>query len=265
MSDNKDRKPVVIQGMCSKDPQSYRIGETPKENFLTLREVRNVVKNGKAPYCVHSGTKREILTVRETLHKAKIYAEKEDDSTHIEYVHEAPEGTVQNNDNLWDRYIDDETGKVLVDEGIPEESVWGIGYFLLPREDGTFTPMSPDDVSDILEEILEERSTARDFSNQEALAMSIDMVRAVIVLSHSEAPEVAIEETTDDPEWEIRYHAMARGEEVLDRLYNYNRILLAGVDMDQHPEYHHYQAFYDMGMKPPSHQEMADHIIRTLV
>ena len=39
------------------------------------------------------------------------------------------------------------------------------------------------------------------------------------------------------------------------------RMERAGVDLDQHPEWRSLQAFYDLGVRPPTHQEAADIII----
>ena len=33
------------------------------------------------------------------------------------------------------------------------------------------------------------------------------------------------------------------------------------MDLDQHPEYRSLQAFYELGVRPPTHQEAADTII----
>ena len=149
-------------------------------------------------------------------------------------------------------------------EEYEEDSVWGIGYFLLPRENGTVEPMAPGEISEIADEMLAERSRERDFSNREALAAAMELVRAVIVINHSQISEESWIQDTEDPEWEASDIVRARAMETLDIAYNYNRIITAGIDLEQHPEYHSYQPFYDMGWKPPSHQEMADHIVRTL-
>ena len=52
--------------------------------------------------------------------------------------------------------------------------------------------------------------------------------------------------------------ARARAEEVFDRVYGLVRMTRAGVDLDQHPEFRSLQAFYEMGVRPPTHQEEAD-------
>ena len=263
MRDPEDREPMAIPGMCEEGPPSYRIRETPKENLLNLREIRERVRDRDALHCVHHGTIRELLTGREILYKAKRFAETEEEETHFEHVHEVPEGTLQKNQDLWNRHIDPETDRVIVREQ-DEESVWGIGYFLLPRENGTVDPMTPEEISEIADEVLVERSKERDFSNKQAMAAAMELVRAVIAINQSAVHEESWLGDTDDPEWEADYTVKARATETLDIAYNYNRIVMAGIDLGLHPEYHSYQPFYDMGWKPPSHQEMADHIIRTL-
>ena len=54
----------------------------------------------------------------------------------------------------------------------------------------------------------------------------------------------------------------ARGEEVFDRVYGLVRIRRAGVDLNRHPEYRSLQAFYELGVRPPTHHEAADIIIQ---
>ena len=44
-------------------------------------------------------------------------------------------------------------------------------------------------------------------------------------------------------------------------LYGLARIRDAGVDLDQHPEYRSHQTFFEMGLEPPDHAQMADFII----
>ena len=140
----------------------------------------------------------------------------------------------------------------------------GNRLFLLPRRNGTVEPITPEEISEFAQGILAERSRERDFSNREALAAAMELVRAVIVINYSRTSEESWIEDTEDPEWEASYAVVARATETLDIAYNYSRIVMAGIDLERYPEYHSYQPFYDMGWKPPSHQEMADHIIGTL-
>ena len=66
-----------------------------------------------------------------------------------------------------------------------------------------------------------------------------------------------------DPESRIRY-ALGRTTEVIDQAYNLARMRLAGVNLTADSPYLTYQHFYDRGMAPPTHQEMADAAISDL-
>ena len=52
--------------------------------------------------------------------------------------------------------------------------------------------------------------------------------------------------------------------EMLDKTYNLYRLENHGVNLDDHPKYRTYQTFYEMGISPPSHEEMADIIIQQI-
>ena len=63
--------------------------------------------------------------------------------------------------------------------------------------------------------------------------------------------------------------AMLRGMpvEMLDRAYNLYRLEHDGMNLDDHTEYRSYQTyqtFYELGIAPPTHQEMADTIIQAV-
>ena len=49
--------------------------------------------------------------------------------------------------------------------------------------------------------------------------------------------------------------------EMLDRAYNLYGLENCGINLDDHPEYRSYQPFYEMGIAPPTHQEMVDIIM----
>ena len=69
--------------------------------------------------------------------------------------------------------------------------------------------------------------------------------------------------TGEEVEDRTRRMVLARGRaaEVFDRAYGLARIKRAGVDLDAHDEYRYLQAFYELGVKPPTHEEAADIII----
>ena len=60
---------------------------------------------------------------------------------------------------------------------------------------------------------------------------------------------------TDETLRQLLVIARARGKEVFDRVYGLVRIRRAGVDLNQHPEYRSLQAFYELGVRPPTHHE----------
>ena len=49
--------------------------------------------------------------------------------------------------------------------------------------------------------------------------------------------------------------------EMLDRKYNLYRMENYGINLEDHPEYRTYQTFYEMGIAPPTHEQMANIII----
>ena len=263
MTAHEGPEPLTIPGMCDQGPPTYRASETPVKNRLTLQQAADQISDSETPHCVHYGTHREILLGREALCNAMLYTQDPEGRTHLEHIHQVPEETEQRNQDLWTRHVDNETGQILVEPGY-DQSVWGISYFLMTRENGTVDPMNPRNTAEIADGVLAERSQERDFTNKEALATAMDLVRAVIATNTSELSEDPWVQSQEDPEWQAQETVMARATETLDIAYNYNRLVPAGVDLEQHPEYHTYQPFYDMGCKPPSHQEMADHIIGAL-
>ena len=52
--------------------------------------------------------------------------------------------------------------------------------------------------------------------------------------------------------------------EMLDRSYNLHRMEHHGINLDDHPQYRTYQTFYEMGIAPPSHEEMANIMIENI-
>ena len=52
--------------------------------------------------------------------------------------------------------------------------------------------------------------------------------------------------------------------EMLERSYNLRRMENHGFNLEAYPEYRTYQTFYEMGISPSTHKEMADIIIERL-
>ena len=95
------------------------------------------------------------------------------------------------------------------------------------------------------------RGDVRSLSDRRAL----DQARPVAAAAALDYLDVAGEHAD-------RRTAVARATEALDRAYNRARIARAGVALDDPEVPGTYNDFYRLGFPPPTHQEMADHIIR---
>ena len=251
---------MTIPGMCADGPPSYSVLETRETDRFLQRDVLSRVEEGKT-YCVHFSSIREILTSQELKEKIRPYPEGA--RVHIDHFHHVPAGTRQDPQNLWLRKMHLNTGRVTITN--TEEDPWDLNVLLfLP--DGA-SPVNPG--STMMEiytaMVIAYRSRDRDFSDQLALDRSEEDVGTAIsyILGRVEA---ASRPSLD----EERKHQIIMAQlrdmpvEMLDRSYNLLRLTNNGIDLKKHPEYRTYQTFYEMGIAPPSHQEMADIIIEKL-
>ena len=110
--------------------------------------------------------------------------------------------------------------------------------------------------------VIGHRARDRDLNDERALERCKPNLRTAItyVLGRIEA-------TGTSPGGETKHRltmARLRGMpvEMLDRKYNLHRMENAGVNLDDRPQYRSYQTFYEMGVAPPTHQEMADIVIQ---
>lgn len=86
----------------------------------------------------------------------------------------------------------------------------------------------------------------------------MDETRQAAVNGMNHATELG---RTDDYALET---ALNWASECFDRAFGRERIRMAGINLDEHPRWRSYQAFYDDDLPPPSHAEAADHIIKML-
>ena len=105
------------------------------------------------------------------------------------------------------------------------------------------------------------RGRDRDLSDHTALEHAKEDVDLAItcVLGRIEATGAHLDEETKHQLTMAQLRGMPV--EMLDRSYNLHRLKNHGIKLDDHPEYRSYQTFYEIGIAPPSHQEMADIII----
>ena len=153
---------------------------------------------------------------------------------------------------LWHRLVNADTGEITVDDY--PGSVWDTGDLAGPQRSRSDRHRAR--AQQLADKVRRERSTQRDLTDQRALTEAMPAVVNAIVNGLRPRKN---EDTERTEKW-----ARMRGEEVLDRAYNALRIRNAGVDMTLHPQFQTYQAFYELGFPPPTHEEMADHIIATL-
>ena len=166
----------------------------------------------------------------------------------------------QESNNLWRTTTDPSTGQVTITNA--EDDPWDTEVLLqLPHG------AKPVDPGTALLEIyvamvIEDRAKTRGFSDQVALDRCLDNVRTAIthVLGWVEAAAPA---GLDQEAKHQTIMQQLRGMpiEMLDRAYNRYRIENQDINLDDHPEYRTYQTFYEMGIPPPSHEEMTDIII----
>ena len=251
------RTRLKIPGMCAQGPPSYSELETNDRNRLR-REAALAQVSQDVTYCVHYSSLREILNSQALVDRIARYPE--GDRTQIEYFHQVPADTPQDPSNLWLKKQDPTTGAVTVINA--DLDPWDLDVIL-------FLPdcVSPVDADVELLEIYRAmvvglRGRDRDLSDEEALERAKQDVHTAItyVLARIEAIGAHLDEETKHQLTMAQLRMMPV--EMLDRAYNRYRLERHGINLGDHPEYRSYQTFYEMGIAPPTHQEMADIIIQ---
>ena len=113
--------------------------------------------------------------------------------------------------------------------------------------------------------VIGDRSKTRNFSDQVALDRCIEDVRTAITYVLGWV-ETAAPPGLDEQAKHRTTMQQLRGMpiEMLAKTYNLYRMENHGINLQDHPEYRTYQTFYEMGIAPPSHEQMADIIIATI-
>ena len=253
------RTRLKIPGMCAEGPPSYSELETNDRRWLR-REAALATVSQDATYCVHYSSLREILTSQDLADRIARYPE--GGLTHIEYFHQVPADTPQDPRNLWLRKQDPVTGAVTVTNA--DEDPWDLDVILfLP--DGA-SPVDPgSSLLDIYAAmVIGHRAKDRDLSDEQALERCQQDVRTAItyVLGRIKATGASLDEETKHRLTMAQLRGMPV--EMLDRSYNRYRLEHHGINLDDRPEYRSYQTFYELGIAPPTHQEMAGIIIETV-
>ena len=171
-------------------------------------------------------------------------------------VEEVSPGYQPDPQDLWTTYTDPETGKTIVDN--LDYDPWDLTMFTKEPEvvdELKYELLSDPDGDNITRQLLEQRSKERRCDDTDALAKAKPIMKQVLMNSYAllymsgSSPEVCLQMSG------------LRAIEAFDRAYGLTRMEGAGIVLDQHPELRSYQYFFEMGIAPPNHEEMADHII----
>ena len=243
--------------MCAQGPPSYSEAEMTNRHRLR-REAALAQVSQDATYCVHYSSLREILNSPDLADRIARYPE--GDLTHIEYFHQVPADTPQDPRNLWLRKQDPTTGAVTVTSAA--EDPWDRDVILTLPDGASPVDPGPGFLDIYTAMVIGHRARDRDLSDARALERCQPDVRTAItyVLGRIEATGASLDAETKHRLTMAQLRGMPV--EMLDRAYNRYRLEHHGINLDEHPEYRTYQTFYEMGIAPPSHEEMADIIIQ---
>ena len=218
---------------------------------LTAGEVRaELAQNPDGAgqtYCSHFHSTRTILSTQDLLH----YVDGDADEQHvyIELIHPVPANTRQRPEDLWLLHIDARTGAVTPQDS--DQDVWDTTNFTAPTDN----PEQADLARTIAEGAVTVRSQERRLTDRAALAKAMPTITA--------AAQTGLAYTGADPGDRTNY-AASWATEATDRAYAKARISRAGINLRLHPQLSSYHFFYALGFAPPTHEQMANHIIRTL-
>ena len=224
------------------------------KRFLTWTKVVKQVKPEKT-YQTYDGFNKEVQkgeALLEKIHRRVL----RDSCTGLTNITRMPDGYQQPVADLWNTYKDPKTGQTMVTGH--QQDVWETDQLTqsddAARERERF-PMNEETARILGDIIVQQRSMQRRCDEEDVLEKAREATVAAVKQSYSlsiaggKSEDAAIT-------W-----APGPGAEAFDRTYGRERILKRGIPLDQRPEWHTYQTFFEMGMAPPTHEEMADYII----
>ena len=228
--------------------------------FLTWAQVFKKIKP-QGTYQIYDGCTKKVGRGDQLLDE--IHRRVLDSSyTTVMTITEVAQDFEQSTTDLWATYTDPKTGKTMVERR--QGDVWNTDPLTanpdLAKHVRDF-PMNDKMVRilDILADaVIQQRSIQGPFDEEDLLEKTREAV--ILAVKQSYSHSLAVGTTAQVAEqW-----ALQPGGETFDRTYHRERILKRGIPLDDHPEFHTYQTFFELGMAPPTHQEMADYIIKQL-
>ena len=174
--------------------------------------------------------------------------------TMIKSVREVPPEYVLPVKDLWDVQRDPATGRTIVSG---DDQVWDITRFT-QKTNLQLTPEEEGQLRQAADSICQMRLDQLGYDDPEITGLTLPVAENALL---------QMEETmrAQGRDWSQNATvAVMRVYEATDRAYGRERMLRAGVNIDDHPEWNSYQAFFDLGLPPPTHRDMADYLIANL-
>ena len=155
--------------------------------------------------------------------------------------------------DMWETRRDPRTRRVMVANHL--EDVWDITRFT--------EPVSPEEMPPDAGKVREAARTMADGKLRDLPSGDREEAEEAAAVAENAFIQYAARQHALGQRWEDDpWIGWARAQEAFDRAYGRARMRKAGVDIDQLPRWRSYQAFFELGVPPPSHEEMADHMIR---
>ena len=230
--------------------------EANSQNYLRWKAILDSVDPNKNYEITQFGSLKVVKRGDELL--AYIWARMEDRKvSFVNALRPVADDYQTPNEDLWyEKKVDPATGKTLV--GDEEENLWQVeGWFdRATAAQLKKHKLAEPHLDELTERVIRQRCRERRCDDEAALEAARPHVRQEI--QHSYAVLRAQKQT----EAAAQENALFRAMEIFDRAYGRQRMLNAGVDIADHPDLNSYQAFYDRGLAPPTHEEMAEVIIK---
>ena len=231
--------------------------EMNSKRFFTWAKVVRQIKPERT-YQVYDGFNKQVGRgddLLEKIHRRVLHHS----CTGLISITQVPDGYQQPVTDLWNTYRDPKTGRIMVNGH--QYDVWETDQ-LTQREDAAREreqfPMDEETAQILGDIIVQQRSTQRRCDEKDVLEKAREAAVAAVKQSYSlsiaggKSEEAAMTWAPDS------------GAEAFDRAYGRERMLKRGIPLDRHPEWRTYQTFFELGMAPPTHEEMADYIIQKL-
>ena len=155
--------------------------------------------------------------------------------------------------DMWETIRNARTRRVMVANHL--EDVWDITRFT--------EPVSPEEMPPDAGKVREAARTMADGKLRDLPSGDREAAEEAAAVAENAFIQYAARQHALGQRWEDDpWIGWARAQEAFDRAYGRARMRKAGVDIDQLPRWRSYQAFFELGVPPPSHEEMADHMIR---